>query len=68
MKTFLFCFLFAANAFGESFIDFVGNKVIITQGDEIKIIEVKQEDIEKGNVEQILKDINERLNPNKKRH
>lgn len=60
--------LCASTAKAETFIDFVGNKVIVTTDDEIKIIDVKQEDIESGNVDKIIKDTLEKLNINKNRH
>lgn len=66
MKTIL-CLLFPLMSFAETSIDFVGNKLVINIDNVIKIIEIKQEDINNNKVDKIVKEVNERLNSNKKR-
>lgn len=67
MKTFIFCLLFPLITFAEITIDFVGNKLIINQDDVIKIIQIKQEDIDNNKVDKIIKEVCERFDCNKKR-
>lgn len=53
----------AANKSGTT-IDFIGNKVVIIKENEAKVIEVKQKDIDEGNVDKIVKEVLKTWRPN----